>query len=100
MEEPKCRLCGARHSLREPHQFEGDKSKAKAVSRVTPADFEKLDEIMAESEEIQQRNAERRERLGMTTKHCPTCQCPGKRLYSSAAEKQKAYRQRRQRSEA
>ncbi len=67
MEPPKCKLCGAKHHFREPHS--GFKLEPKRESMPTAAEVNEAWE---------------------TRKHCPTCHC----FPMTAAERQKAYRDR------
>ena len=70
MEKVLCRICGSRHNAWESHKF----------TKVT-AD-EKVETVIVPKS----RNS--------GTRHCPTCRCEGKRVYDSAAERQRAYRER------
>jgi len=74
MEAPKCRFCGARHYAMQPHVFNNaTEPRTKPVKLAAPIVKETIPQAL----------------------HCPTCQCNGKRVYKSAAERQKAYRERR-----
>ncbi len=81
MEAPKCKLCGAKHLLSESHVFLSSEPIdyfAKNISEAMPV------VAMPQAAEV---NKE-----WETRKHCPTCTC--KRVYKTAAERQKAYRER------
>ena len=71
-EAPKCKLCGARHLLSEPHAFLSKPIESRQ-------DATKL-----------MRNAVKLMPTGETRKHCKTCRC----YPMTAAERQKAYRER------
>lgn len=66
MDKIKCKLCGAKHLLSEPHVF-----------RDEPADH--LRELT---------------KMVVGPKRCPTCGHLRRRVYDSAAERQRAYRGR------
>ncbi len=70
MEAPKCKLCGVKHLLSEPHAF--SKEDAELGRR-------KAMPIAAEINHTWE-----------TRKHCKTCRC----FPMTAAERQKAYRER------
>jgi hypothetical protein len=92
MEPPKCKLCLKRHygscfgELQQRVYEKAVKPKPKPQPHSMPnaaqinAEFE-LHRLLA-SEAVKTN----------TVKHCPTCTC--KRVYKSAAERQKAYRER------
>jgi hypothetical protein len=67
MEAPKCRLCGQKHMLSEPHVFKD-------------AELHVVTEIAKAINEA----------ATMKQRHCPTCRC----FPMTAAERQKAYRER------
>ncbi len=80
MENPKCRFCGERHSLLEEHVYKMEPNHPIEANRPSPRKAEPMP-IAAEINKAWE-----------TRKHCPTCTC--KRVYKSAAERQKAYRER------
>ncbi len=84
MENPKCKLCGERHALSEPHVFKPEPKRESVKVKV-----EKVEKPsnMPTSEQV---NREWQTRI-----HCPTCTCEKKRLHASSADAQRAYRQRR-----
>jgi hypothetical protein len=75
MDHPKCRLCGYKHALSEPHIIPD--TVLGVAPKVTKAVTDMAKPVTDD----------------VTPKHCPTCCCA--RVYPSNAARQKAYRQRK-----
>ena len=79
---PKCKFCGVRHWLSEPHEmFERSVAvtapgRGKTATTVT----QPVTPVVIVTNPV-------------TGKHCPTCSCS--RVYKDGAAKQKAYRERK-----
>ncbi len=73
MDAPKCKLCGVKHLLSEPHAFDDTK-------QVRSQGFKRGYRLPAEQSMI----------TAVAVKHCKTCRC----FPMTAAERQKAYRER------
>jgi hypothetical protein len=87
MDKPKCRLCGYKHSLSEPHVIPdtvlGVKPKTNRVTETPKLDTKPVTKEPEVTKPVTDKQ----------TKHCPTCRCI--RVYKSNAERQRAYRARR-----
>ncbi len=83
----KCKLCGELHTLSEPHVF-GD-SKPLAAKSGGP-----VTSRLIERDDPGTPGKQSRPMTGRSGIHCRTCTCGEKQVYKSAAERQKAYRDR------
>lgn len=108
MNNPKCKICGSNHSIREPHVFETAAAHAKRPTETkssTPAQPNKQ-EVSSVTQSVTNvtpvtppvttvnQNVSRvsQQETSVTRPHCPTCTCTRNQTH---AERQAAYRARR-----
>ena len=94
MDKPKCKLCGTAHYLNEDHLFSDTKSRQSSgkllATRVDTVEGKLVPAGGGSARRESVRVGNRPRRQG----HCPTCTCEGRKVYPSAAERQRAYRER------